>query len=464
MSRNRHGDYIEFRKKYPEFIYSGYAISDCCKSLELDFRFVIPGLAEFRPHWNIAKPAAHSCGTDDRRLDALVFSLGMVELASYWKTTCSPRVRIACGHLSEEQSGWWKKLYRNGLGEFFYTNGIEAGDDFMDITSQPQGSGLPEGKKYDSAGSRVLVPIGGGKDSAVTLELLKGYAERFCYMINPRKACIDTVRAGDVPEGNVVIAGRTLDENMLALNEQGFLNGHTPFSALVAFSSVIAAYVNGIDYVAFSNESSANEPTIPGSEVNHQYSKSFEFETDFLDYESRYISTGIKCFSLLRPLSEIGIAGIFSRYGQYHDIFRSCNAGSREDRWCGRCPKCLFVYITLSPFIPGDKMAGIFGRNLLDDAGLLQDFKKLIGLEPEKPFECVGRRDEVNAAVQELIRQYETDGRPLPELLEFYRGLDIREKYDIRKICTSFDENNHVPERFIGAVKDALDRFGGERA
>ncbi len=447
---------MEYRKKYPEFIYSGYAVSESGNALRLDFHFIIPGLAEFRPHWSIVKPASYTVDTNDKRLDELAFSLGMVELASYWKTTCPPEVRIACGSLSKAQSDWWKKLYKKGLGEFFYTNGIEIDDDFMNITSRQRSHDVPEGKEYNSAGSKVLIPIGGGKDSAVTLELLKGHAERSCYVINPRKATLDTVRAGSIPGGNVIIANRTLDENMLSLNKQGFLNGHTPFSALVAFSSVLAAYIHGIDYVAFSNESSANEPTVLDSEVNHQYSKSFEFETDFLDYESRYISTGIKCFSLLRPLTEIGIARIFSRLEQYHAVFRSCNAGSKEDIWCGSCPKCLFVYIILSPFLSRDKMIGIFGKDLLDDMEMLHSFKKLIGLEPEKPFECVGSRDEVNAALQELARQYGASNEPLPGLVEFYKGLGIKEKYDIEKMCSSYDENNHVPDIFTEAIKNGL--------
>ena len=44
-------------------------------------------------------------------------------------------------------------------------------------------------KKQDTAGAEqgVLVPVGGGKDSAVTLELLKGAdVPVFAYIINPR--------------------------------------------------------------------------------------------------------------------------------------------------------------------------------------------------------------------------------------------------------------------------------------
>lgn len=456
MGNGRHEQFLEFRSKYPKFIYLGYSISESAKSLSLDFHFMIPGLAEFKPHWDIAKPSSYSVSLDDKRLNELVFSLGMVELVSYWKITCSPEVYVNCGYLSVAQSDWWKKLYQKGLGEFFYTNGIEVSDDFMRIVSQGCLHQAPKGNKAGGNNIKVLIPIGGGKDSAVTLELLKGHAERFCYIINPRKATLDTVSTSSIQNENVIAANRTLDENMLVLNKQGFLNGHTPFSALVAFSSVIAAYIHGIEFVALSNESSANESTVLNSDVNHQYSKSVEFESDFIDYEARYISSGVKYFSLLRPLSEIGIAKIFSRLEKYHSIFQSCNVGSKKDIWCSNCPKCLFVYIILSPFIAHDRIVNIFGKDMLNDPELLPIFEKLIGLQPEKPFECVGSCDEVNAALQELIRQHESDHAPLPELLRFYKGLGIAERYDILEMCGGYDENNHVPEQFVEAIKNEL--------
>ena len=163
---------------------------------------------------------------------------------------------------------------------------------------------------------------------------------------------------------------RTLDARMLELNRQGYLNGHTPFSALVAFSSLIGAAILDLDYVALSNESSANESTVPGSSVNHQYSKSFEFEKDFHQYAGRYLPGSAYYFSLLRPLSEFQIAWIFSGLKQYHDIFRSCNSGSKTDSWCGHCPKCLFVCLILSPFLGQEELEKIFGRAMLEDLSL----------------------------------------------------------------------------------------------
>lgn len=453
---NRQKDFLEFRKKYPDFVYSGCNISESGQVLGLEFHFIIPGLAEFKPRWEITKPNSKPLDQDAGVLNVLVFSLGMVELISYWKITCSPKVHIDCGSLSETQCSWWKKLYKKGLGEFFYTNGINVDDDFMTIIADDTDK-QPPSKVPFTNNAKILVPIGGGKDSAVTLEALNGYAERFCYIINPRKATLDTVSVAMIPPDNLITANRTLDENMLLLNKQGFLNGHTPFSALVAFSSVLTAFIHGIEFIALSNESSANEATVFNTDVNHQYSKSFEFESDFINYEKNHIHSGIKYFSLLRPLTEIGIARIFSGLKKYHPIFQSCNVGSKQGFWCAHCPKCLFVYIILAPFLKQDEMVRIFAKDMLDDITLLPVFEKLVGIQPEKPFECVGRCDEVNAALQELLRQYETSGTPLPGLVKYYKGLDIPDKYDIHEMCKRYDENNHIPRQFVKAIKSRIE-------
>lgn len=474
---NNYKQFLELREKYPNFIFSGYDISDSGNSLSISYNFSIPNLAQFNPKWEIAKLSSSSITSLDERLHQLIFSLGMVELVSYWKITCSPNVEINCGFLSESQVSWWKKLYKNGLGEFFYTNGIEVDDSFITIVtnsdnSLPQtnsritdecirsaGVNLTEGKICSNNpkkniiscdNKKVLIPIGGGKDSIVTIELLENLADRFGYIINPRKATLDSAAVSSIP--NIITANRTLDANMIELNKKGFLNGHTPFSALVAFSSVIAAYIHDIEFVALSNESSANEPTVLGSDVNHQYSKSFEFESDFIEYEAEYIMSGVKYFSLLRPLHEISIAKIFSRLKKYHKIFRSCNVGSKQDIWCAKCPKCLFVYIILAPFLSNQEMIDIFGRNMLDDIELETIFKELIGLLPEKPFECVGSCDEVNAALQELVRQNKLD----TTLINIYKTLNIPKKQDIMEMCSNYNLENYVPKQFAKKIKDEI--------
>ena len=365
--------YEDLRERYPVFNYNGYNVSLADGTYRIEYSFEIEGLSEFNPVWTFKAGETDLCGNSTFR--NIIFNLGMVELVSYWKITCSPNVNIKCGSLGEDQVEWWKKLYYNGLGECFYLNGIEdSAESFMDINAF--------GKEIFSDDAVVpekgcLVPVGGGKDSIVSLGILeKNRQDNYCYIINPRGATLDTVAAADYND-KLIVAKRTLDKRMLELNKKGFINGHTPFSAIVAFSATLAAYINGVKYIALSNESSANESTVEGSYVNHQYSKSFEFEKDFHSYESEYIKSGTYYFSLLRPLSEYQIASLFARDRKFYKVFKSCNAGSKSDIWCGKCPKCLFVFIIMSPFLSVNDLEDIFGYNLFDIKTFSKIFKSL---------------------------------------------------------------------------------------
>lgn len=461
--------YLSLREQYPRFAYRGYEIEENDSCLKITYRFETLGLSEFAPVWVFPK-AEGDCRrwSEDRLMQDMIFSLGMVELISYWKIACPPTVTVEAGRLNQDQIDWWKDLYFNGLGEFFYVNGIKEADPnhFMDIqcagqlkapcTDQYKERHEECGVETVGKGNGVLVPIGGGKDSAVTLELLRLAGKPVCaYIINPRGATIHTTEVAGLDAAHVISAKRTLDSNMLELNCQGYLNGHTPFSALVAFSGIIAARMHGLTMVALSNESSANESTVQGSTVNHQYSKSFKFEEDFHYYQTTYLNGSAYYFSMLRPLSEFQIARFFAGQKQYHGIFRSCNAGSKTDSWCGHCPKCLFVYLILSPFLKPQEVRDIFGRNMLDDWDMKETLDQLIGIEEEKPFECVGSRDEINTAIVLTIKGLEEAGEALPCLLSYYKTTDLYQTFRTRgdQYSTYYDGNNLVPDDLAGLVR-----------
>src|SRR5574341_1430218 len=120
----------------------------------------------------------------------------------------------------------------------------------------------------------------------------------------------------------------------------------------------------------------------------------------FQSYVLTHITPSITYFSLLRPIKEIKIVELFSQYEQYFPFFSSCNTNFRRTvssatpRWCGECPKCLFVFLLLSAFLPKKNLIVIFGRNLYEDTSLLPLFRELLGLTGIKPFECVGTPEE----------------------------------------------------------------------
>lgn len=452
---NKHERFINFRKDYPFFCFEQYDIKQTNASLELMFTFNLSDKYYFYPKMTFL--VNHPISVQELLIiKGLAFHIGMVELISYWKATCSPKLIIKPHSLNEDQISWWKKLYFNGLGEFFYLNTIKTDIDcFMDLEAY---SGTEINLENIKLNDIVLIPIGGGKDSIVTLELLKqGGFDLLPFQLNVNPSRNKSIENAGMFLDESIIVNRDIHPQLLELNKQGFLNGHTPFSSLLAFSSLLVAYLHNCKHIALSNESSASESTIPETKINHQYSKSIEFETDFRDYVKKYISTEFNYFSFLRPLNELQIAKIFAEFNHHFDDFRSCNVGSKQNTWCGKCPKCLFTYIILAPFLSDEKLISIFGHNLLNDESLKPILEELSGISPIKPFECVGTLDDVNIALQIKIKNLGES--ELPVLLSHYKSYNKKQMISDEKMNEYLQQlgTEHFLESvFLKIIEDKL--------
>lgn len=460
-ARKQQAKYEILRKTYPWLAYESYTIKTTENKLTIKFHFNLTGQYQFYPELKIPlnksmlEQHKQEDLTTDPFIQQLVFNMGMIELISYWKTACPPKLIIKPAILSDHQVSWWKNIYYKGLGEFFYINTIEADPgDFMQIVSQSDTRFEKHKLKLDN---QLIIPVGGGKDSVVTMELLKSHYTVVPFIINPRGASYSTTKAAGFDEADIFEVKRQIHPLLVALNKKDFLNGHTPFSAVVAFTSLLAAYLTHSKYIVLSNESSANEATIENTDINHQYSKTVSFEADFRDYVNTYISPDIEYFSFLRPLNELQIARLFSNLTHHHFHFKSCNAGSKNNAWCGRCPKCLFTYVILSPFLEQQTLEGIFHKNLFNDAELIPILEQLTGLAEEKPFECVGTLDEVNAAlcktIASLIQQ------KLPVVLQHYHQSKFIEQCkdeNFNALGKAFDKNHFLPNHFLRILEEVL--------
>lgn len=334
--------------------------------------------------------------------------LHLIAGVSYYKAGLAPTVAAGDSSLDPELTGFLNELYVKGLGEFAYVNGLDL-------------SGLPlfrantnvarEAAELDLP-ERALVAMGGGKDSLVCLELLRGAG------IEVQPICVgdagligDTVRAAGLP---LIRIRRRLAPQLAAMNKRGAWNGHVPVTAINSAVLVCAALLYGYRYVVFANESSADEATLTtaqGLEVNHQYSKSLPFEQAFAALVRRRVSPSLDYFSLLRPFGEAAITQRFAALRRYHGVFSSCNRNFHLDgahvsgRWCGQCPKCRFTALALAPFLTPAELARIQGAELLDEAGQVEGFRHLCGLGQGKPFECVGSVAESRAFARHLSEQ-----------------------------------------------------------
>ncbi len=429
------------REKYPKIIYKDYQMVDEEENMRIIYHFEIPSLCKFNPYLLISKKSIVNDNVDLRLLNSIIFRLGLVELISYYKSVCPKTIEIRAGYIDEYEKKWFKKLFYNGLGEFFYINKIDISEnDLFQFTIKAKEGSVPD-VLYNGVGN--LIPIGGGKDSIVTLNLLKN-CDNKCFMINPKDTHYNC--AGELESYTVK---RVIDKELLELNHRGFLNGHTPFSAIVAFVSYLVAYLSNRKYIVLSNEGSANEPTVIGTNINHQYSKTYEFENDFYEYTKKCFKIDIQYFSFLRPIKEIQIAYLFSKLKKYHNVFRSCNVGSKSTSWiwCCNCSKCLFIFIMLRAFMPKNEVVAIFGENLLDKDSLQKDFLRLVGEANVKSFECIGTIEEVKYAMNRIIKN---DDSYLSKLYKenYYEDVII----DLSKIYY----DNHVIGSYLKILEEAI--------
>ncbi len=343
-------------------------------------------------------------------LQAAVQMLHWLAACSYWKSGCCRHISFAASKPDAWQAQALEEIYQQGLAEFAYTNQLDPSSWTGMFTRAAVASPRPHRPAVTLQPTRrALVPMGGGKDSLVALDLLQR-ADIDCTVTAVRPAAlIETVAAATARPWLPIQRG--IDPQLLEFNQQGAWNGHVPITAINAAIMLVAAILYDFEAVVFANEASADEPTRrwpDGTPINHQYSKSSAFEVLLQNWITRYIATDVYCFSILRPLSELVICQRFAQLQGYHQLVSSCNRQFHLDgahsnrRWCGRCPKCQFVYLALAPFMPPESLHDMFSADLLDDEDLVQSYADLCGLG-DKPFECVGTMAEARAAMLALV-------------------------------------------------------------
>ncbi|MBL7142492.1 MAG: hypothetical protein ISS83_02465 [Candidatus Pacebacteria bacterium] len=399
----------QLRKKYPRFVFEKYSYRISGNNLEVFFDFKIEPDISFQP-----KIIIKNIQGKVNNLENLIFHLGLMEIPTYWKATCSPEIIIRAGFLNREQISWWKSLIIKGMGQFFFENKIDwRSKNFLKIRCESNNKYKVFNGKLKN---RYLVPFSGGRDSIVTIELLKKKSKTALFLVNPNEQIKKSAKVTKIKKQ--IIVQRVIDKKLLALNKKGCLNGHTPFTALLSFLSVFCAVLFDYKNVVFSNEKSANEGNVKylGRIINHQWAKSSEFEIIFKKYCKKYLARNINYSSFLRKYTELEISKKLINFPQYFPVFSSCNSsmrmGAKQVRWCGNCPKCLFVYLTLYPFLNKKQLLLIFRKDIFQNKKLLPVMKALMGQGKAKPFECVGTRKESLDALKLSLEKKEKNKAP----------------------------------------------------
>lgn len=356
----------------------------------------------------------------------ILFHIHLALWISYYKYFPTKDLVIQTGKIDDFQEKFWKKFYMNGLWEFFYRNNFDPSN-VLHFRSDTE-------KKFEKIDfitpEKYLVPIGWGKDSIVSIEILKQLEKKIdlvSFWVNDNVLYTNT---RDISGNNRLFVKRIFNDYSY-LTQQWYYNGHVPITGIIAFVLELSAYLYQYSHIVLSNEKSANFWNIfwKNIQVNHQYSKSGEFEQDFWEYVKKYISSHVEYFSLLRPFYELKIAEMFAKFGKkYFREFSSCNTNFKifKDKfqknhiwyWCLECPKCAFVYAILRPFLTQEETLSIFGKELYEDTNLEELFRELLWISWIKPFECVGTNEEVVLAMKKSVENWSGE---LPFILQIFQ-------------------------------------------
>jgi hypothetical protein len=378
-------------------------------------------------------------------LDLTALVLGV----SYFKLKAPFAIAAPDLQLTEAERAFAVDVYENGLGEFYARNNLER----FGRLSFTTGTRDLTPVLAPPLQHRALLPIGGGKDSLVSVQLLESAGADFTpFAVNPKGPILSSVERIGRPS---IYVTRTLDLEMIRLSkEPGYLTGHVPSTAINSMIAALCALLYSYDSIILSNERSASEGNAvhDGREVNHQYSKSLAFEERLAAVLRGATGGALGYFSLLRPYSEARIAELFARDDRFDRVFSSCNRNFRYNGhdgplWCGECPKCHFVFLILAPFMDKQRLLGIFGQNLLAKPGNEPSFRELTGLAGQKPWECVGEILEAAACLMALTRRPEWADDLVVSVLK----PDLLTQYGNARLETALEElmadspEHHIP-------------------
>ena len=243
------------REEYPVFRIEEAAADPGPGGVTLRFCFAA-GPLRFRPSVQLTglnpEEAARVTAPTARRM---VRALAIVEAFSYWKALCSPVIEVAPPAPDAGELDWWRAFWPGAMGEFLYRNQIDyttagflvirgpvaAPEPLAGVADGTDGAADRADGAVAGADGAPLVLFSGGKDSLALARIAaaaRGAAPVDFFLYNPGARLRDMAGAL-AARGRVLEAQRAILPELLRLNAAGHPNGHTPFSAYLAFAAML---------------------------------------------------------------------------------------------------------------------------------------------------------------------------------------------------------------------------------
>lgn len=323
----------------------------------------------------------------------------------------------------------WRTIFYKVWGVWRYDNEIADYHGPRILGPLQTAGSLPGPTKVNAESQdRLLVMCGGGKDSLATSILLEGAGISYDAMIYSHNIYGQAQRQHDLIDGMLAhtaagarhrgwVYDNAVDSPAAHLHpEYGVSHMLAAETVSSYWTALPIALQHGYNRVALGITRSTDEHNLvwekTGEAINYLWGMSTAAETMLHDYIKNELVVNLNYFHLLRPVYDLVVFNLLPENSTAVPRTHSC---AQQKPWCGRCPKCLYVWMHLVAYLDHEIVLQTFDRNLFDLPENRAFLRKMLGLEGYKPADCVGTVSETQVAYL-LCRAKGQSGRAVADI------------------------------------------------
>lgn len=305
----------------------------------------------------------------------------------------------------------WRTIFQNVWGVWRHDNDITDYFGPQQPTTQRSGQQSLADPVALPAQERLLNLCGGGKDSLVSAKLLERAGIPYDVMVYSHNIYGPAQRQHQLIEGMLQhtaaltrhrawVYDTALDSPAAQLYpEYGVKHLLAAETVSSYWTALPIALQHNYTQVALGITKSTDEHNLiwdkTGEEINYLWGMSTAAEKLLAEYIQTNLVSNLNYFHLLRPVYDLVVFNLLSRDAAAVPSTHSC---AQQKPWCGRCPKCLYVWMHLVAYLDEAVVEQMFDKNLFDLPENRTFVRKMLGLEGYKPCDCMGTVSETQIA------------------------------------------------------------------